>query len=162
MAKTYTPATFQPTVRPSWAGILSYISEKERSEILEAIIRFPEKTNIQSKFWEETAKPDLESQYQKFVQTCEARGKGPRTYWGEHKLYLSNTNDKEEYNFLKDKDKDKDKGEDKSQDKDKSNTPIYNNINNKGEDIDYEKRKALADKIGTLIKRVPTNQYDFK
>ena len=33
----YTPATFQPTVRPDWAGILSYLSDKEKIEILTAL-----------------------------------------------------------------------------------------------------------------------------
>lgn len=109
MTKVYTPAIFQPTVRPSWAGMLSYIPNEEKSQILEAIIKYPNETNIQSKFWEETAKPDLDSQYQKFVQTCESRGKGARTYWGEHKLSISSTYDIDKDNLLKDKDKEKDK-----------------------------------------------------
>lgn len=113
MAKKYTPATFQPTVRPSWAGILSYISEKERSDILEAIIKYPNKTEIKSRFWEETIKPDLDEQYDKFLKICDIRGRSAKTYWGEHKLSISKTNDIQKYNLLKDKDKDKDKVKDK-------------------------------------------------
>ena len=70
MAKKYTPAIFQPTVRPSWAGTLSYIPEKEKSDILEAIIKYPQETKIQSIFWEETIKPDLDEQYEKFLKVC--------------------------------------------------------------------------------------------
>lgn len=120
MSKKYTPATFQPTVRPSWAGTLHYIPTEERSEILEAIIKFPEETNIKSVFWEETIKPDLKEQYDKFLRICEIRGRGAKTYWGEHKLSISNTNDYQKDNLLKDKDKDKDK--DKIKDKDKKPT----------------------------------------
>ena len=101
MAKKYTPAIFQPTVRPSWAGTLSYIPEKEKSDILEAIIKYPQETKIQSIFWEETIKPDLDEQYEKFLKVCEMRGRGAKTYWGEHKLSTSSTYDKDMDNLLK-------------------------------------------------------------
>lgn len=117
MTKKYTPATFQPTVRPSWAGILSYISEKEKSDILEAIIKYPNESELDSRFWQETIKPDLDEQYDKFLKICDIRGRSAKTYWGEHKLSKSYTNDKHKDNLLKDKDKDKDK--DKNKDKDK-------------------------------------------
>ena len=107
MTKKYTPAVFQATVRPSWAGILSYISEKERSDILEAIIKYPNETKIESKFWQETIKPDLEEQYDKFIKICDIRGRSAKTYWGEHKLSISNTKDEQKDNLLKGKDKDK-------------------------------------------------------
>ena len=108
MGRNYKPAVFQPTVRPSWAGTLSYISVEERSCILEAIIRFPEEVEINSSFWKDTILPDLQIQYNKFIETCNARGRGARTYWGEHKLSLSNTQGEHMYTLLKDKDKDKD------------------------------------------------------
>ena len=122
MPTKYTPAIFQPTVRPSWAGILTYITDQEKSKILEAIIKYPDETDIESRFWQDTIKPDLDSQYEKFIKTCESRGQGAKTYWGKHKLSLSSTQDKDKDNFLKDKDKDKDK----SEDKDKSNSPLIN------------------------------------
>lgn len=112
MAKKYQPAVFQPTVRPSWAGIIAYISEEEAKNILEAIIKFPEQTEIKSAFFEETIKPDLIIQYEKFLNTCEARGRGAKTYWGEHKLSISNNYDEHKDNLLKDKDKSKDKDKD--------------------------------------------------
>lgn len=145
MASTYQPAVFQPTVRPSWAGIISYIPPEEAKCILEAIIRFPEDTGIKSVYFEQTIKPDLSAQYEKFVRTCESRGRGARTYWGEHKLSLSNTYDEHMDNFLKDKDKDKDEDKGKSQSKseDKSNTP---NIINK---------EDLIKRMGELIKKTP-------
>ena len=109
MAKQYTPAVFQATIRPSWAGALSYITEKEKAKIFEAIVKYPVAIEIDSVFWTETIKPDLDAQYEKFLSTCEARGRGAKTYWGEHKLSLSNTYDEHKVNLLKDKDKDKDK-----------------------------------------------------
>lgn len=128
MPTKYTQAIFQPTIRPSWAGILSYISDKEKAEILEAIIKYPTQTGIKSKFWEDTIKPDIDEQYEKFKETCEARGRGARTYWGEHKLSISSTQGEHKDNFLKDKDKDKDKdkvnGKEK-ENKEKENYPLY-------------------------------------
>lgn len=112
MSKIYKPAIFQATIRPSWGGILSYISKEEKSDILDAIIKYPENTGIKSKFWEETIKPDLDLQYEQFNKTCESRGRGARTYWGEHKLSSCSTYDKHKDNSLKDKDKDKDKYKD--------------------------------------------------
>ena len=109
MTKKYTPAIFQPTVRPSWVGILSYLSEKEKSDILEAIIKYPSDTEISSMFWRDTIKPDLDEQYSKFLNICDIRGRSAKTYWGEHKLSISSTNDIHKDNLLKDKDKDKHK-----------------------------------------------------
>lgn len=114
----YKPAIFQATVRPSWGGVLSYLSAEEKAQILEAIINYPKNTNIISKFWSETIKPDLDTQYDSFVNTCYARGRGARTYWetkSNNKVNLSLPLVNHKVNSLKDKDKDKDK--DKNQDK---------------------------------------------
>lgn len=116
----YKPAIFQATVRPSWGGVLSYLSAEEKAQILEAIINYPKNTNIISKFWAETIKPDLDTQYDSFVNTCYARGRGARTYWetkSNNKVNLSLPLVNHKVNSLKDKDKDKDK----IQDKDKNN-----------------------------------------
>lgn len=81
----YTPATFQPTVRPDWAGILSYLSDKEKSEILTALFKYPSEISeqCQSAFWEETIKPDLDLQYQAFTESCKAKSRGVRNRWGK-------------------------------------------------------------------------------
>jgi hypothetical protein len=80
--RTYKAATFQPTIRPDWAGILSYISEKEKAEILVAIIKYPS-VECDSAFWKETIKPDLDNQYQNFKEACEAKSRGVRERWGK-------------------------------------------------------------------------------
>ena len=113
MTKKYIPAIFQPTVRPSWVGILSYLSEKEKSDILEAIIKYPSETEISSMFWRDTIKPDLDEQYSKFLNICNIRGLSAKTYWGELKLSSSYTKDNHKDNLFKDKDKDKDKVKEK-------------------------------------------------
>ncbi|MBO7715650.1 MAG: hypothetical protein J6S85_18960 [Methanobrevibacter sp.] len=110
----YTPAVFQPTLRPSWAGAFEYIPTEELAKILKAITHFPNLEVEDSVFWNQTIKPDLEQQYQSFNETCEKRGRGARTYWGEHKLSLTITQDK----LCKDKDKDNDKDKDKDENKD--------------------------------------------
>lgn len=81
----YKPAIFQPTVRPSWAGMLSYISAEEKSQILEAIIKYPTAPKIESKFWEDTIRPDLEMQYEAFEETCRAKGRASKNYWESQK-----------------------------------------------------------------------------
>lgn len=114
----YKPAIFQPTVRPSWGGALEYIKPEELAQILKAIIEFPKIEVPNSVFWNQTIKPDLEQQFESFNEVCEVRGRGARTYWGEHKLSISSPQDNHKnntsiiYGKLR-----KDKGKGKVQDK---------------------------------------------
>lgn len=80
--RKYKPATFQPTIRPDWGGVLPYLAEKEKSQILEAIIKYPS-VECDGAFWQETIKPDLDLQYQEFCQQCEAKSRGVRNRWGK-------------------------------------------------------------------------------
>ena len=123
MTKKHKQATFQPTIRPSWAGAMSYIQTEEKALILEAIIKYPEETGINSVFWRETIKPDLDLQYEKFLSTCEARKQVARTYWDNQKVCKgmqlntnSISNGIQKVCNSKDKDKDKDKSKDKVKD----------------------------------------------
>lgn len=88
----YTPATFQPTVRPDWAGVLSYLSDKEKSEILVALFKYPS-VECKSSFWLETIKPDLDLQYQVFQESCRAKSRGVRNRWD--KISITNVEDKD-------------------------------------------------------------------
>jgi len=125
----YKQATFQPTIRPSWAGTLPYIDDKEKADILLAIINFPNETDIDSVFWKQTIKPDLQLQYEKFLSTCQARSQVARTYWGEQKdnncITIDNQLDNNSItkeNKIKDKDKDKNKNKIQDKVKEKDNT----------------------------------------
>jgi hypothetical protein len=80
--RNYKPATFQPTIRQDWSGILSYISEKEKAEILTALFKYPT-VECESLFWKETIKPDLDLQYEMFKSSCEAKSRGIRNRWGK-------------------------------------------------------------------------------
>ncbi len=82
MAKKYKPATFQPTIRPDWGGVLSYIPDDEKINILEALIKYPS-VECKSKFWIETIKPDLDLQYDEFTRQCAAKSRGVRNRWGK-------------------------------------------------------------------------------
>ena len=82
MARKYKPATFQPTIRPDWGGVLSYIPDDEKINILEALLKYPS-VDCNSKFWLETIKPDLDLQYEEFVKQCEAKSRGVRNRWGK-------------------------------------------------------------------------------
>lgn len=88
--RNYKPATFQPTIRPDWAGILSYISESEKAEILVAIIKYPS-IECESAFWKETIKPDLDNQFNNFKNTCEAKARGVRERWGKISITQAKT-----------------------------------------------------------------------
>lgn len=80
--RNYKLATFQPTVRPDWGGVLSYIPVEEKAKILEAIIKYPS-IDIDSVFWQETIKPDLDLQYETFTQQCEMKSRAMRDRWGK-------------------------------------------------------------------------------
>ena len=82
MARKYKPATFQPTIRPDWGGVLSYIPDDEKINILEALLKYPS-VDCNSKLWLETIKPDLDLQYEEFVKQCEAKSRGVRNRWGK-------------------------------------------------------------------------------
>lgn len=82
MARKYKPATFQPTIRPDWGGVLSYIPDDEKINILEALIKYPS-IECTSKFWIETIKPDLDLQYEEFTRQCAAKSRGVRNRWGK-------------------------------------------------------------------------------
>lgn len=87
----YIPATFQPTIRPDWAGVLSYISDEEKAEILTAILKYPT-IECKSMFWKETIKPELDMQYEAFIKACEAKSRGVRNRWG--KISITSLEDK--------------------------------------------------------------------
>lgn len=82
MAKKYTPAIFQPTVRPDWGGTLSYLSDTEKSEILTALVKFPS-VECNSRFWLETIKPDLDLQLSKFLNSNAVKSRGAMNRWGK-------------------------------------------------------------------------------
>ena len=111
----YTPATFQPTVRPDWAGILSYLSDKEKSEILVALFKYPS-VECESAFWKETIKPDLDLQYQTFIKSCEAKSRGVRNRWD--KISITDVEDKDKISITDDIDTERERErEEKSEDK---------------------------------------------
>ena len=91
MAKTYKPAVFQPTVRPDWGGVLSYIPDTEKSEILVALFKYPS-VECSSRFWLETIKPELDSQFEEFKRQCELKSRGIRERWG--KMSITSLQDK--------------------------------------------------------------------
>lgn len=138
MARTYKPATFQPTVRPDWGGALSYLPESEKAEILEAIIKYPSK-DCDSAFWLETIKPDLDFQYETFVGACKKKSQGIRDRWGKiSTTYLQHMNnisttDVQDMNKISDTYvidvEEKDKNKDKDEDKVKSKVDIYTRFN---------------------------------
>lgn len=130
--RKYIPATFQPTIRQDWAGILSYISDQEKAEILTAIFKYPN-IECKSKFWLETIKPDLDLQYENFKRSCEAKSRGIRNRWGKISITdvedMNNTCNTDVID-AKSKSKSKSIGIGKNIEKDKNteNGKIYNNF----------------------------------
>lgn len=116
-------ATFQPTVRPDWAGAMDYMSESEQSKIFQAILMFPSIDLPESAYWNKTIKPDLQNQYETFMSVCEKKAIGIRKRWENAKgvdkyssvidmnttLQDKNSNEQDMLYIVKDKDKNKDK-----------------------------------------------------
>lgn len=116
-------ATFQPTVRPDWAGAMDYMSESEQSKIFQAILMFPSIDLPESAYWNKTIKPDLQNQYETFMSVCEKKAIGIRKRWENAKgidkysnvidmnttLQDKNSNEQDMLYTVKDKDKNKDK-----------------------------------------------------
>lgn len=115
-------ATFQPTVRPDWAGAMEYIPETEQSQIFQAILMFPAIDLPNSAYWNKTIKPDLKLQFETFIGSCEKKSIGIRKRWENTKGIDMNTNVIDNYTnesekntneqdmiyIVKDKDKNKD------------------------------------------------------
>ena len=109
-------ATFQPTVRPDWAGAMEYIPEQEQIKIFQAILMFPVIDLPDSAFWNKTIKPDLQNQYETFIASCEKKAIGIRKRWETTKsidnytnVLDKNTTEQDMIYIVKDKDKYKDK-----------------------------------------------------
>lgn len=116
-------ATFQPTVRPDWAGAMDYMSETEQSKIFQAILMFPSIDLPESAYWNKTIKPDLQNQYENFTSVCEKKAIGVRKRWENAKsidkythvidmntnLQDKNSDEQDMLYIVKDKDKNKDK-----------------------------------------------------
>lgn len=112
-------ATFQPTVRPDWAGAMEYIPASEQVKIFQAILMFPVIDLPDSAFWNKTIKPDLQNQYETFIASCEKKAIGVRKRWENTKgidnytnvidmntnLKDNNSNEKDMLYIVKDKDK---------------------------------------------------------
>lgn len=119
-------ATFQPTVRPDWAGSMDYIPKEEQCQIFQAILMFPSIDVPNSAFWNKTVKPDLQMQLETFIATCEKKAIGIRKRWGTQKgidnytdvldmnteLQDKDTNEKDMIYIVKEKEKKKDKESD--------------------------------------------------
>lgn len=155
MARKYKPATFQPTVRPDWGGVLSYIPDKEKINILEALIKYPS-IECNSKFWLETIKPDLDLQFEEFKRQCEAKSRGIRNRWGKTSITTLKHNNKNSIsNVIVSEEEGIEKREDEKQLVDKDNINV---IINKLEDIlfKYHNRhfqtKSWLDSIDKMLR----------
>lgn len=113
MPSKYKPATFQPTVRPDWAGAFAYIPDDEKIQIFDAILRYPSVDLPESRFWTDTIKPDLDLQYETFIRACYLKKIGVAKRWNKEDkgidMYTtSNTEGEHKDKIVKEKDKDKD------------------------------------------------------
>ena len=80
---------FCPYIYAEWGELFDAITEKERSEILLAITKFPEYEPENVPIWN-FIKSQLQKDYELFVEKCEKNGEISRNYWQNKK-----TNDTE-------------------------------------------------------------------
>lgn len=109
----YKPAIFQPTIRPDWGGVLSYLSTEEKAKILECILKYP-LVDCDSPFWVDVIKPELDLQFDTFKEACKAKAKGGKSRWEKDKdnICITDVEDKDNIclpygNLLKEKEKEK-------------------------------------------------------
>ena len=75
---------FCPYVYAEWGELFDAITEKERSEILLAITKFPEYEPVGVSIWN-FIKSQLQKDYELFVEKCEKNGEISRNYWKNKK-----------------------------------------------------------------------------
>ena len=80
---------FCPYIYAEWGELFDAITEKERSEILLAITKFPEYEPVNVPIWN-FIKSQLQKDYELFVEKCNKNGEISRNYWQNKK-----TNDTE-------------------------------------------------------------------
>lgn len=136
---------FCPHIYAEWGELFDAITEKERSEILLAITKFPEYEPVNIPIWN-FIKSQLQKDYELFVEKCEKNGEISRNYWQNKKTndIESNRTDTERYPKLKHKPLTKTKTETKIK---------YGEFNNvKLADDEYCKLKELyANKLDDAI-----------
>ena len=75
---------FCPHIYAEWGELFDAITEKERSEILLAITKFPEYEPENVPIWN-FIKSQLQKDYELFVEKCEKNGEISRSYWQNKK-----------------------------------------------------------------------------
>lgn len=75
---------FCPYIYEEWGELFDAITEKERSEILLAITKFPEYEPSNVPIWN-FIKSQLQKDYELFVEKCEKNGEISRNYWQNKK-----------------------------------------------------------------------------
>lgn len=75
---------FCPHIYAEWGELFDAITEKERSEILLAITKFPEYEPVNIPIWN-FIKSQLQKDYELFVEKCEKNGEISRNYWQNKK-----------------------------------------------------------------------------
>lgn len=75
---------FCPYIYAEWGELFDAITEKERSEILLAITKFPEYEPVNVPIWN-FIKSQLQKDYELFVEKCEKNGEISRNYWQNKK-----------------------------------------------------------------------------
>lgn len=95
---------FCPYIYTEWGELFDAITEKERSEILLAITKFPEYEPENVPIWN-FIRSQLQKDYELFVEKCEKNGQISRNYWQNKKTndIECNRTDTERYPKLKHK-----------------------------------------------------------
>ena len=95
---------FCPHIYAEWGELFDAITEKERSEILLAITKFPEYEPTNVPIWN-FIKSQLQKDYELFIEKCEKNGEISRNYWQNKKANETECNrtDTERHPKLKQK-----------------------------------------------------------
>lgn len=142
---------FCPCIYAEWGELFDAITEKERSEILLAITKFPEYEPENVPIWN-FIKSQLQKDYELFIEKCEKNGEISRNYWQNKKTndIECNRTNTDGYPKLKHKLLTKTKTKTKTKTETKIKYGEFNNV--KLADDEYNKLKELyANKLDDAI-----------
>lgn len=81
---TKTRKQFSPHIYAEWGELFDTITDRERSEILLAITKYPNYEPVDTPIWN-FIKSQIQKDYEIFVAKCEKNGEISRNYWGLRK-----------------------------------------------------------------------------
>lgn len=89
----YKKKQFSPHIYAEWGELFDAITERERSEVLLAITKFPEYEPKDVTIWS-FIKSQVQKDYEIFIDKCESNSALIKNYWAKHKQKNTEVNER--------------------------------------------------------------------